>query len=107
LDSLKHKILFNIISNKTGFKIDFIPLQDTEFEQSKFASRAPINVQGTTVWAISPENLVISKLIWIQTLVSEAQLLDLENLLRIEELNKAYIRTWIEKLNLKTYHLTI
>ncbi len=109
LDSLKHQILFNFIDHKTGFKIDFIPLKDTEFEQIKFASRqlVAINTEGAKVWAISPENLVLSKLTWIQSLVSEVQLLDLENLLRIDELDRDYIRDWIVKLKLQTYHLTI
>jgi len=100
-------MLFNLISNKTGFKIDFIPLQNTEFEQIKFNSRLAIDFHGKIIWVISPEILIISKLAWIQDLVSENQLSDLENLLKINELDKEYIRIWIEKLYLKTYHLMI
>jgi hypothetical protein len=54
---------------------------------------------------ISPEDLLISKMIWIQQLKSEKQVNDIHMLLRLDELDMTYIRTWLNKLDLKTYDL--
>jgi hypothetical protein len=107
-ESLQNKTLFNLIDNESGFKVDFIPLQvNHPFEKAKFEQRILIDFYGQEIWAISPENLIISKLIWIQDLVSEKQIKDLENLLRVPNLDKVYLKNWIEKLNLKTYHISL
>jgi hypothetical protein len=57
------------------------------------------------VWVVSPEDLVISKLAWIQELQSEMQSLDIRMLLMLPEIDRDYIDLWCKNLNLKTYGL--
>jgi hypothetical protein len=53
---------------------------------------------------VSPEDLLLSKLIWIQDIQSAQQMEDIKNLAAIE-LDWPYITKWINKLNLKSFNL--
>lgn len=107
-EGVKEQRLFNLIDNETGFKIDFIPLEnEKEFEIHKFEEREQVSIEGKDIWIVSAENLLISKLIWIQELKSEKQILDIENLLLLSSLDKEKIKFWIDKLSLNTYELEL
>jgi hypothetical protein len=54
---------------------------------------------------VSPEDLIISKLIWIQQLQSAVQMLDIRNLVESDNLDWEYIDLWIRELNLNTFNL--
>lgn len=104
-ESLKHKMLFNLIDTQTGFKIDFIPLKNTPYELQKFSNKKRKFLFTKEAWVISIEDLIISKLAWIQDLVSERQIEDIQNLLLNETIDKFYINFWIKELSLKTYNI--
>lgn len=104
-DALRRKMLFNIIDSSTGFKADFIPLKEISFEQTKFNRRRETDFLGSIIYIITPEDLIISKLVWIQQLQSAQQIVDIQNLLTIESLDTAYILHWIKELNLTTFDL--
>ena len=72
----------------------------------EFGRRNRAEVWGVSCWIVSLEDLILSKLIWIQRIFSDQQALDIENLLeKNPEVNRAYLVKWIEKLRLKTYDL--
>jgi hypothetical protein len=104
-DALRRKMLFNIIDTSTGFKADFIPLNQTAYEQTKFSRRRETDFLGSSIYVISPEDLIVSKLVWIQQLQSAQQIVDIENLLAIENLDQAYISHWVNALHLTTFGL--
>jgi hypothetical protein len=54
---------------------------------------------------MSPEDLIISKLIWIQHLQSSIQMEDIKNLVKIDTLDWSYIKQWVENLKLNTFDL--
>jgi hypothetical protein len=56
-------------------------------------------------YVVSPEDLLISKLIWIQEWQSAVQMEDIKNLAAIPNLQFEYITNWIKKLNLNTFNL--
>jgi len=60
---------------------------------------------GLTVYVASEEDLLVSKLIWIQQLQSAVQMEDIKNLSLIPNLQWDYINFWIKKLNLNTFDL--
>jgi hypothetical protein len=60
---------------------------------------------GKTIYVVSPEDLIISKLIWIQVLQSAIQMADIRNLVISDNLDWEYINLWIGKLNLNTFSL--
>ena len=58
--------MFNIIDNETNYKADFVVLKDDPFRQEEFKRRLKVAYFGKTVYVVSPEDLLISKLIWIK-----------------------------------------
>lgn len=104
-DAIKYKRLFNIIDHKSNFKADFIIVRDTEFEKIKFERRRLISFQDLKVYVISPDDLLLSKLMWIQELQSALQSEDIIQLSGINDMDWLYIWAWIEKLKLNTFGL--
>ena len=60
---------------------------------------------GQEVYVVSAEDLLISKLIWIQEFQSSIQMEDIKNLIEIRNLDWDYIHTWISQLKLNTFNL--
>jgi hypothetical protein len=60
---------------------------------------------GKTIYVVSPEDLLLSKLIWVQDYQSSLQMDDIRNLTESEGLGKTYISKWITALDLKTFNL--
>lgn len=104
-DAIKSKGLFNIIDFESGYKADFVILKSTPFRQTEFERRKKLFFEEMEVFVVSPEDLVISKLIWIQELQSAIQMKDIEELLTIENLDKVYLTNWVKELKLNTFGL--
>lgn len=101
--AILNKKMFNIILNKTCFKIDLIPLKENNYEIEIFKNRIKMNFKNKEIFVISPENLIISKLLWSKsTGGSERQIKDCESIYRLnrETLNLNYIKKWVEILKL-------
>jgi hypothetical protein len=105
IQEVRRNGMFNIISTKGGFKIDFILVKNDEYSQQAFQNRISLTDYGEPIFVISPEDLIIAKLKWIQDLYSERQYNDIKNLLSGGKPNLSYIKLWIEKMNLNTYKL--
>ena len=97
--------MFNLIDHSTGNKIDFIVRKNTAYRLTEFGRKKRDNSYGFDAWVVSLEDLIISKLDWIQQLKSEKQILDVENLLTNEDVDLEYVKEWCRKLKLKTYGL--
>jgi len=100
----KHS-MFNIIDHASGFKADFVILGDNEFRQEEFSRKIQMEFYGKHIYVVSPEDLLISKLIWIQDFQSALQIEDIKNLAEIETLDWAYISKWVTKQKLNTFNL--
>jgi len=103
-ETKKHGI-FNIIDHETGFKIDFILRKESDYRQLEFLRRTKVKIEDIEVWIVTPEDLVISKIDWIQHFQSEKQITDIKNLLAISGIEKKYILDWCQKLSLNTFNL--
>ncbi len=102
-EEVRRKGMFNIIHLESSYKIDLIVRPDDDFERAKFGRRKAVEFQGVSIYVITPEDLVISKLRWIQQLESELHKRDIATLLLNPDINKEYIRNWCKTLHLKTY----
>lgn len=87
-DAIKNHSLFNIIDHSSGFKADFVILKNHPFRQHEFNRRIQMDYFGKTIYVVTPEDLLISKLIWIQDLQSAVQMEDITNLLSVENLDR-------------------
>jgi hypothetical protein len=97
--------MFNVIDFETGYKIDFIVRKNSEYRQLEFLRRIKTDAYGFDVWIVSIEDLIISKIAWIQELQSDRQIDDIQNLLTNPTADKEYIENWCQKLGFKTYNL--
>jgi len=98
--------MFNVIDHTSGQKVDFIVRKNTEFRLLEFERRQRAEVWGVNCWMVALEDLILSKLIWIQQIFSDQQALDIENLIeKNPDLDRAYLVAWVKKLRLKTFGL--
>jgi hypothetical protein len=98
-------LLFNVIDHSSGFKADFVILKNQEYRQVEFQRRRKLVMQEVDVFIVSPEDLLLSKLIWIQDYQSGIQMDDITLLWELQTLDKDYIRKWVKTLNLATFNL--
>ncbi len=102
-DEIRRRGMFNIIEHSSGQKIDFIIRKNTEYHLTEFRRKRKVAAFGVPVYIVSPEDLIIAKLLWIQNIFSSMQLGDIKSLLELKGLDKNYIKSWITKLNLNTF----
>lgn len=105
-EEVRRRGIFNVISQTSGFKIDFIIKKETPFQRSEFNRKRPGQIWNINCWIISVEDLILAKLIWIQELYSENQSNDIRNLLIDNpDLDRIYLKMWIDELKLNTFNL--
>lgn len=104
-EEVKRKGMFNVIDPSTGYKIDFILKKDSEYRVTEFSRRKRSMIFGFETWLVAPEDLIISKLVWIQELYSDRQMDDIKNLLKNSDIDKDYIKNWCSNLELNTFQL--
>ncbi len=103
-DAIKNRSMFNIIDHASGFKADFIILKNEPFRQIEFKRRVQADFFGIPIYIVTAEDLLLSKLIWIQKIQSNIQMEDIKNLTALN-LDWEYINKWIENLELHTFEL--
>lgn len=97
--ALARKGEFNFIEPETGLKIDFWLAENEPFEEECFHNRKMKNI-GYKVAFISPEDLIISKLLWYKETGSNRHLEDAKTVLEISKVNKKILKNWAHKLEL-------
>ena len=104
-ESIMNQSIFNIIYDKTSFKIDCIILKEDLYELEKFNRRVKINFLEKEICVITPEDLIISKLIWSKSCgSSERQIRDCESicLLNKEKMDNIYLEKWVKYFALES-----
>lgn len=99
--AIERKDEFQFIHVESGIKIDFWVLGDDEFSLSKIKRRKAKIIEGGKIYFLSPEDLILSKLLWYKESVSTRHLEDAASILRISKtkIDKAYLKKWAEKLH--------
>jgi hypothetical protein len=98
-EAILHQSCFNVVHNDSLIKVDFMIRKREDYRLVEFERRRRIEVQGSSLWVVSKEDLILSKLDWARRSQSERQLSDVENLLATGA-DMKYIQTWSRKLNL-------
>ncbi|MES1219725.1 MAG: hypothetical protein ABUT20_29765 [Bacteroidota bacterium] len=102
-DAIRNKTMFNIIDHKSNYKADIVILKNEHYRQVEFERRKQVDFSGLKIYIVSPEDLLLSKLIWIQELQSSLQMDDIRQLKEINGLDLSYIHQWIDELKLNTF----
>ena len=92
---------FNFIDPLTGVKIDFWVTKRDELSLLKLKRKISKKINGKLVCFISPEDLILSKLVWHTMGESTRQLEDIESILKIsgKNLDMKYIKKWAKEIN--------
>jgi len=104
-EAIRRKGMFNIIDHASGFKADFVVLKDNNFRRNEFDRRIKITLFSMEVYIVSAEDLLLSKLIWIQDFQSNLQVEDIKNLATYKNIDMQYVAYWIKKLELNTFKI--
>lgn len=93
-EALKRKGEFNFIDPETGYKVDFWITKENEISKTEFKRRIIKKVNGQKIYFISPEDLILNKLIWYQKSFSDRHLEDAESVFKVSEkkLDKNYLK---------------
>jgi hypothetical protein len=93
--AIEDKRMFNIIHSDSIIKVDFIVRKDEEYRIVEFSRKKKYNVNGAQIWVVSPEDLVLSKLVWAKTSESELQLGDIRQILfDTTSIDREYLEKW-------------
>jgi len=96
--AVERKGEFNFIHIESGIKVDFWVQDSGEFSKLKLARRVPKNISGRKIYFVSPEDLILSKLLWHKESGSELQLRDVESVLKFQtKLDAEYLKKWTKK----------
>ena len=93
-EALEQKGEFNFIHPQTGLKVDFW-IKKYPFE--RFEKAIVVRVGKQDVKFISPEDLILSKLIWYKERQGAKQLEDVSAILEISRPDLDYIKEWAIK----------
>lgn len=93
--------MFNVIHLESLVKADFIVKPTTPYETIKFNRRRRVDLGGFDATVISPEDLVLSKLLWARGSESVRQIDDVRTLLeQVPALDRSYLAEWSVRLDL-------
>jgi len=98
-DALLHKGEFNFIDPDSGMKVDFFVQADNPYNKLKMKRKVLRDAYDTKVYFISPEDLVLSKLLWSKDSSSWKQREDIKTVLRKQKgkLDLDYLNFWARK----------
>lgn len=98
-EALKYRSEFNFIDQKEGIKVDFWVLKDDEFDKSRLKRKRTRKILDQRVYFISPEDLILSKLLWFKESRSVRHLEDIHSILDFikNQLDFNYLKKWAEK----------
>ncbi|MGI9105861.1 MAG: nucleotidyl transferase AbiEii/AbiGii toxin family protein [Pyrinomonadaceae bacterium] len=97
--AIARESVFNLIHQEAVIKVDCIVRKSGEYRQLEFVRRRAIKLRDFTIWIVSKEDLIISKLDWARDSRSELQLRDVRNLLATGY-DARYVEEWTQKSGL-------
>ncbi|HXK40906.1 MAG TPA: nucleotidyl transferase AbiEii/AbiGii toxin family protein [Candidatus Paceibacterota bacterium] len=90
---------FNFIDGESGVKVDFWVVDQRTSGTDEFSRGIAKEILGQKINFISPEDLILSKLRWYKISPSSRHLEDIESVLKISKVDKEYLKSWVEKLD--------
>lgn len=85
---------FNVIDPASGLKIDFWILKNELFDKIRLKRRVAKKIGKQVIYFTSPEDLILSKLLWYKESQSTRHLEDVESVLKISKVDLKYVKKW-------------
>lgn len=107
-EAIDRRGMFNIIHNEYVFKVDFIIRKESAYRELEFQRKRRVEVEGISLWVVTREDLILSKLFWAKDSFSELQLGDVKNLLsNLKDLDRSYLEKWVSGLGLEEIYAKV
>ena len=103
-DAIRQRFQFNIIHSASGNKVDFMLPRDDEWGRVQMARRRRIRLlPDREAYAGTPEDVILSKLMYFAEGGSDKHLRDIVGMLRVSAglIDRADIESWARKLGLE------
>jgi hypothetical protein len=98
-DAIASRRMFSVVHREALQKVDIIVRDDRDYEIEKFERRKRVAVDDQSMWMISPEDLVLSKLVWAKDSPSELQIRDVRAVIALQpQLDWVYLDRWAVRL---------
>ncbi len=108
IETIKQQGGFNLIHSQSGIKADFVIKGSDEFSQLEIKRAVKKNFHNQKIYFISPEDLILIKLLWHKDSGSTRHLEDAESILKITKVDLKYIKQWAKRQStLKTLNKII
>ncbi len=104
--AIQHEKMFNLLDTEEGDKIDFYIQKKESYELEKFKRKMKKSFLGMEVFFLSPEDLILSKLVWSKKSgYSEKQFHDVKGVVRVQRnnLDYPYLEKKIQELKLEEF----
>jgi hypothetical protein len=99
--AIVERTTFNVIHTALVVKVDFIVRKDSEYRRGEFRRRRRVTIDDFSIFVVTAEDLIISKLDWARDTRSGIQLADVRNLLAAApDLDRDYLARWVTALGL-------
>ena len=101
--ALRERSMFNVVDSTTGWKADLVVRRERPYSVEEFSRRQRAEILGASVWVVSPEDSILSKLEWARAGGSRRQLEDAAGVARANArtLDRAYLRKWARELGVE------
>jgi hypothetical protein len=92
--------MFNVVDTYSGWKVDLIVRKQRQFSEEEFRRRGMTSLFGRTIFMLSAEDAILSKLEWYKKGASDRQLEDVVGILvgQREDLDLNYLNKWAAEL---------
>jgi hypothetical protein len=98
-DAIRQRRMFNLIHIAEVVKVDMVVRKDDPYRRAEFARRRESVVEGRRFWLVTPEDLVLSKLVWLKKGAFDQQRRDIEVLLTsVGGMDWRYVEHWAAEL---------
>jgi len=100
VEAIERGDMFNVIHYESSLKVDFWILKDDVFTSTQFSRRRMDTIWGMQGFVESPEDTILSKLLWYKITPSERQLSDAKGVLILQKdrLDYDYLHDWAAKV---------
>ncbi|MFH1923057.1 MAG: hypothetical protein ABIP48_24600 [Planctomycetota bacterium] len=100
-EAFHHRSMFNVIDPMSGFKADLIIRKERAFSIEEFNRRRRVEILGVTLYIVSAEDTILSKLEWSKAGGSDQQFRDALGVacVQLETLDRDYLQRWSHELN--------
>jgi hypothetical protein len=96
-EAIRYQTRFNIIHTQSVINVDFVIRKQDAYRIHEFERRHKVEWAGVSLWIVSIEDLILSKLVWLKDSLSEQQQRDVLNLLR-QPYERSYVEQWLAPL---------